>query len=120
MTTTLGTPSRPARRVFGPYQVDVVVPDSECAALLLWYALPVFPADLVTDAPLRVRLHPPRNETRWVIELPTLVGRWLESAPLPCATVVYEGRTYLIRTSMDVTHFAVADSGSDETERNVQ
>jgi hypothetical protein len=34
-----------------------------------------------------------------VIELLTLVERWLESAPLPCASLLYGGRSYLIRSS---------------------
>ena len=102
--TALAPRSRPAGRATGPHRVEVVVPDQECAALLLWYAMPVFPADLVAGSPLKVRLHPPRNHTGWVIELLALVERWLESAPLPCAKVLYGGRSYLIRAPLDLAH----------------
>ncbi len=33
----------------------------------------------------------------------TLIERWLESARLPCAKVVCGGRSYLIRTSPDIS-----------------
>ena len=34
-----------------------------------------------------------------MLELLSLVERWLESAELPCANVLYGGRSYMIRTS---------------------
>jgi len=107
---------RPARRssrtpwtVDGLHRVEVIAPDPECAALLLQYAAPLFPAELITGVPLVVRLQPPSNEPRWVIELLALVQRWLESAPLPCAKVLYGGRSYLIRSSIDIARVVVAD-----------
>ena len=93
-----------------PHRVDVIAPDPECAALLLQYASPPFAAELVAGLPLLVRLQAPSPEPRWVIEFLALVQRWLGSAPLPCAKVVYGGRSYLIRSSMDVAQFVVADS----------
>jgi len=93
-----------------PHRVDVIAPDPECAALLLQYASPPFAAELVAGLPLLVRLQAPSPEPRWVIDFLALVQRWLGSAPLPCAKVVYGGRSYLIRSSMDVAQFVVADS----------
>ncbi len=84
------------------HRVEVVAPDSECAALLLQYAAPAFPAELVTGVPLIVRLQPPHGGPRWVIEFLSLVQRWLESVPLPCAKVLYGGRGYLIRAPLDL------------------
>ncbi len=37
--------------------------------------------------------------SRWVLELLSLVERWLEAARLPCAKVLYGDRSYLIRIS---------------------
>jgi hypothetical protein len=92
----------------GLHRVEIVVPDAECAALLLEYASPLFPVGLVSGAALIVRLQPPATGTGWVIELLALVERWLESAPLPCANVLYGGRSYLIRSSTHVAQLAVA------------
>ena len=83
----------------GLHRVEIVAPDPECAALLLEYASPLFPTELITGPELIVRLQPPPAEPGWVIELLTLVERWLESAPLPCANLLYGGRSYLIRSS---------------------
>jgi len=44
-----------------------------------------------------------------VIEFLALVQRWLESAPLPGANVLYGGRSYLIRASMELARLVVAD-----------
>jgi hypothetical protein len=84
------------------HRVEVIAPDPECAALLLQYVAPAFPAELVTGVPLIVRLQPPQGEPRWVIEFLALVQRWLESAPLPCAKVLYDGRSYPIRAPLDL------------------
>jgi hypothetical protein len=100
------TPARPARASprsawtsEGLHRIEVVAPDPECAALLLEYASPLFPAELVSGSALIVRLQPPPTGPGWVIELLSLVERWLESARLPCANVLYGGRSYLIRAS---------------------
>jgi len=92
------------------HRVEVIAPDPECAALLLQYAASAFPAEVVAGDPLLVRLQPPQREPRWVVEFLALVQRWLASAPLPCAKVLYGGRSYLIRSSMDVAHLVVAAS----------
>ena len=92
------------------HRVEVIAPDPECAELLLQYATPAFSAELVTGVPLLVRLQPPQREPWWVVEFLALVQRWLESAPLPCAKVLYGGRSYLIRSSVDIAHLVVADS----------
>jgi hypothetical protein len=83
----------------GLHRVEIVAPDPECAALLLTYASPLFPTELITGPELIVRLQPPPAEAGWVIELLALVERWLASAPLPCARLLYGGRSYLIRSS---------------------
>jgi hypothetical protein len=90
-------------------RVEIIAPDPDSAALLLHYASPAFPAVLVTGDPLLVRLEPRQGETRWVLEFLALIERWLEAAPLPCAKVLYGGRSYLIRSSMDVGRLVVAD-----------
>ena len=96
-------PMRPTPRTAwsseGPHRVEIVSPDPECAALLLEYASPLFPAKLITAPELIVRLLPPSTEPGWVIELLALVERWLESARLACASLIYGGRSYLIRSS---------------------
>ncbi|MGD0713897.1 MAG: hypothetical protein ABSB24_06885 [Gaiellaceae bacterium] len=43
-----------------------------------------------------------------MLELLSLVERWLESARLPWANVLYDGRSYLIRASTEVAQFAAA------------
>ena len=83
----------------GLHRVEIVAPDPECAALLLEYASPLFPAELIKSPALIVRMKPPPAEPGWVIELLTLVERWLESVPLPCTNLIYGGRSYLIRSS---------------------
>ena len=103
-----------------PHRVDVIAPDPECAALLLQYASPAFPSELVAGVPLLVRLHAPSREPRWVVEFLALIQLWLESAPLPCARVLYGGRSYLIRSSMDVAQFVVSHPASAVTEGSIR
>ena len=76
-------------------------------SLLLEYAAPLFPAEIVSGSAWVVRLQPPTGGG-WVLELLSLVERWLESARLPCAKVLYGGRSYLIRNSLEVTRFRTA------------
>jgi len=87
--------------------VEIVAPDRYCTDLLLEHLAPTFPAEIVPGPPWIVRLQPPAGGG-WVYELISLVERWLESAPLPCAKVHYGGRSYLIRASTDVAQRAVA------------
>ncbi|HKI93248.1 MAG TPA: hypothetical protein VJ986_13180 [Gaiellaceae bacterium] len=95
--------ARPAWTSEGLHRVDVVVPDTERAALLLEYASPLFPAEVVSGSSLTVRLQPPAG-AGWVIELLSLVDRWLESTRLPSTTVLYGGRSYLVRAPLDLAH----------------
>jgi hypothetical protein len=92
------------------YPIEVVAPDEYCTSLLVEYAAPYFPAKIVSDSGWIVRLQPPAGGA-WVLELLALVDRWLEAARLPCAKVLYGGRSYLIRAPLDVAQFA-AESGS--------
>ena len=79
--------------------IEIVAPDQLSTALLLEYAAPIFPAEVVSGTAWIVRLQPPASGGGWVLELLSLVERWLESAELPCANVLYGGRSYMIRTS---------------------
>lgn len=91
----------------GLHRVEIAVPDTRRAALLVEYAGPLFSAAIVTDGGLVVQLRPPIG-TRWVIELLVLVDRWLEAAELPFTKLRYCGRSYLIRTPLDVTKLVEA------------
>lgn len=91
--------------------IEIVAPDRFCATLLLEYAAPLFAAEIIAGPAWIVSLQP-RTEGAWVLELLVLVERWLESAPLPCATVHYGGRDYLIRASTQVAQFAAVESAS--------
>jgi hypothetical protein len=92
--------------------IEIVAPDRYCTALLLEYAASVFPAEIVSGSAWTVRLHPPTGGG-WVLELLTLVERWLESAQLADTNVLYGGRSYLIRASTDLAGFrAETDSHS--------
>lgn len=90
------------------HPVEIVAPDRHCTSLLLEYAAPLFPVEFVTGSEWVVRLQPPAGG-RWVLELLTLVERWLEAAGLPCAKVLYGGRSYLIRTSTDIALLRAAN-----------
>jgi hypothetical protein len=91
--------------------IEIVSPDQLSTALLLEYAAPIFPAEVVSGTAWIVRLQPPASGGGWVLELLSLVERWLESAELPCANVLYGGRSYMIRTS---TQLALAGISSPE------
>lgn len=92
------TPAVPTTLTFDSVEaVEIVAPDRYCAELLLDYAESVFPAKLVSGPAWIVRFQPPPTGGEWVIDLLTLVERWLASAPLPCAKMRRGGRSYLIR-----------------------
>ncbi len=91
--------------------IEIVAPDQLSTALLLEYAAPIFSAEVVSGTAWIVRLQPPATGGTWVLELLSLVERWLESAQLPCANVLYGGRSYMIRTS---TQLALAGVSSTE------
>ncbi|MHB8644024.1 MAG: hypothetical protein ACYDA3_14190 [Gaiellaceae bacterium] len=88
--------------------VEVVAPDQYCADLLLEYAAPLFPAEIVSGPGWVVRLQPRPIGRGSVLELLALVERWLESVPLPCAKLLYGGRSYLIRGAVDFAQFTAA------------
>jgi hypothetical protein len=102
----------PAQTTEGVRPIEIVAPDQLSTALLLEYATPVFPAELVSGTEWIVRLQPPPAGGRWVVELLSLVERWLESARLPCANVLYGGRSYLIRPS---THLSTAAASAPDS-----
>ena len=83
----------------GLHRVEIVAPEPECAALLLEYASPLFPAELITGPELIVRLQPPSAEPRWVGELLAFVERWLESAPHLRQTIISAGE--MLRAGSD-------------------
>ena len=97
---------RPPWTSEGLHRIDIVVPDPKDAALLLEYASPLFPAEIVSGSTLTVRMQPPTG-AGWVIELLSLVDRWLESTRLPDAKVLYAGRSYLIRAELDPAQIVV-------------
>ena len=83
--------------------VEVVMPDRHCADLLLEHAALMVPAELVPGSGgWIVRLQPPARSGGWsMLEVLSLLDRWLESVPLPCAKVRYGGHSYLIRSSIE-------------------
>ena len=86
--------------------VEIVAPDQHCAALLQDFVAPLFPAEIVTGSSSGscwiVRFEPPLLGGEWVVELLSLVERWLESAPVPCARVRHRNREYLLRAPIGV------------------
>lgn len=86
----------------GVRPIEIVVPDKFSTALLLQHATPLFPAEVVPGSQWIVRLQPPPAEGRWVLDLLSLMERWLESARLPSANVLYGGRSYMIRATGEV------------------
>jgi hypothetical protein len=81
--------------------VEIFAPDRYCTDLLLECAAPLFRAEIAPGFVWIVRVHPPTG-AGWALELLALVQRWLESARLPWATVLYRGRSYLIRPTTDI------------------
>jgi len=86
----------------GVHEVEIVVHDLDSTRILLEYAAPLFSAEVVSGSAWTVRLQRP-GEGGWIQELQSLIERWLESARLPCAKVLCGGRSYLIRTSSDIS-----------------
>lgn len=87
--------------------VEVFVRSRHFADLLLEYAAPPFSAEIAPGLVWIVRVQPPA-QAGWAIELLSLVQRWLESARLPWATVLYGGHACLIRPSTDIAQFLAA------------
>jgi hypothetical protein len=85
--------------------VEIVAPDRFCAGVFLELMGSLFPFELVgTGTSWVIRLQPPRGSA-WEGRLLLLVQRWLETCPLPCATIGYGGRKYVFRSAL--THNAV-------------
>jgi hypothetical protein len=104
--------------------IEIVAPDRYCTTVLLEQAAQLFPAeviygaealesaDIVDRSSWVVRLEPP-VERDWALDLLSLLERWLESCRLPCAKVLYGGRSYLIRASTDGAWFQAAAESSN-------
>jgi hypothetical protein len=88
--------------------VEIVSPDEYCTSLLLEYAAPLFSAELIPGPGWVVRIDPPETGGSWMLELLSLIERWLESVPLPCTNVHHDGQSYLIRASSYVPQFEPA------------
>ncbi len=87
--------------------MDVFARDRGSADLLLAFATPSFPAEIAAGPVWIVRLQVPPGGAA-MLELLSLVQRWLEAARLPWATVRYDGRNHLIRPSTAFVQFAAA------------
>jgi hypothetical protein len=85
----------------GVEAVEIVAPDRQSAMLLVDYAAPTFPVEVVAGPSWIVRFRPPPSAGDWVVDLLALVERWLKSAPLPCAKMRRGGCSYLIRDPLD-------------------
>ena len=100
----LASPEAGARSVLafdGVEAVEIVAPDRQSAMLLVDYAAPTFPVEVVAGPSWIVRFRPPPSAGDWVVDLLALVERWLKSAPLPCAKMRRGGRSYLIRDPLE-------------------
>ena len=98
------------------HPVEIFAPDRYWADLLLEYAAPLFPAEIAPGLVWKVRLQPPATESGWALELLSVVQRWLAAAKLPWVTVLYGGRSYLIRPSTDIAQFAATEWACTATE----
>jgi len=82
-----------------PATVEIVAPDRFCARVFLELMGSAFPFELVgTGASWVISLQPPQGSS-WEGRLLSLVQRWLETCPLPCATIGYRGRRYVFRSN---------------------
>ena len=89
-----------------PATVEIVAPDRFCARVFLELMGPLFPVELVgTGTSWVIRLRLPRGSS-WEGRLLLLVQRWLETCPLPCATIAYRGRSYVFRSALTHTWIA--------------
>ncbi len=85
--------------------LDIFAPNRHSTDLLLEYVAPLFAAEIAPGFVWIVRLHPPATEEGWVVQLLSILRRWLEAAGLPWANLVYDGRSCLFRASSDVAQF---------------
>jgi hypothetical protein len=88
--------------------VEIVAPDRFSARVLLDLVGSLFPVELVgTGDAWIIRLRPPCGSA-WQGDLLPLVQRWLETCPLPCATLECGGRRYVFRSAL--THTEIKSS----------
>lgn len=83
----------------GVETVEIVAPDLYSAALLVGYAAASFACEIVPGSAWVVRLERSMTGGDWMVELLSLVERWLKSVPLPCVKALHDDRRYLIRAS---------------------
>jgi hypothetical protein len=105
---------RPAGHGDGRTVIEIFAPDRDATDLLLLYAAPLFPAKIAPGAVWIVRLQVPGGGGS-MLELLSLVQRWLKGARLPWANVRYDGRSYLIRPSTEFAQFAAAATANHDT-----
>ena len=93
--------------------MDIVAPDRFSAGLLVDLIGSSCPVELVgTGTRWVVRLQQ-RTGFAWEADLLALVRSWLVACPLPCATIVCEGRRYLLRLALAPSPRPTAYSGGD-------
>lgn len=97
-----GAWSRPttgrASRYGSDESVEIFAPDRVSAALLVDLVGSSYPLEVVgTESSWVVRLQP--VGPAWEAELLLSVERWLETCPLPCATIVCGSRRYIVRSA---------------------
>jgi hypothetical protein len=115
-------PLRPAgatRRAWEeePVIVEIVAPDRYCAHLFVELMGSLFPFELVgTGTFWVIRLQP--HGSAWEGRLLLLVQSWLETCPLPCATIGYGGRRYVFRSAL--TRTGIASEGERKGFRRTQ
>jgi hypothetical protein len=101
-----------------PATVEIVAPDRFCAHLFLELMGSLFPFELVgTGTSWVIRLRP-QPGSAWEGRLLLLVQRWLETCPLPCATIGYGSRRYVFRSAL--THTGIASEGDRTGFRQTQ
>jgi hypothetical protein len=94
-----------------PAAVEIVAPDRFCAHVFLNLMGSLFPFELVgTGTSWVIRLRP--HGSAWEGRLLLLVQRWLETCPLPCATIGYGGRRYIFRSALTQTAIRSGFDGS--------
>ena len=95
-------PGEPSTR-----SIEIFAPNRDAADLLLLYAAPLFPAEIAAGSVWIVRLQVSPGAAS-MLKLLSLVQRWVESARLPWANMLYDGGSYLIRRSTAFAQFAAA------------
>jgi hypothetical protein len=118
-TPALLGPAGATRRAWKeePATVEIVAPDRYCAHIFVELMGSLFPFELVgTGTAWMIRLQP--HGSAWEGRLLLLVQRWLETCPLPCATIGYGGRRYIFRSAL--TRTGIASKGDRKGFRRTQ